>query len=119
MSICERSPWLALIFCCFICLPSVAQTDSSENKTDSLFLLRTKGLLGKLVKNIVTDSADNYEGVLQRNDLKYLRYRGKIIRHIEIHRLPFGTPITDTSQRFSNTLIRAADFFHRDTRSYV
>ena len=110
MSICVRCLWLAFIIC-FTCIPSVAQTDSSENKTDSLFLLRTKGLLGKLVKNIVTDTSDNHEGVLQRNDLKYLRHRGKIIRHIELHSLPSGTPLTDTSQRFTNTLIRAANFF--------
>ncbi|HSB94233.1 MAG TPA: hypothetical protein VLC28_14010, partial [Flavitalea sp.] len=85
-----------------------------------MFLLKSKGLLGKLVKNIVTDdTADNKEAVLQRNDLKYLRYRGKIIRNIELHHLPFGTPITDTSKRFTNTLIKLANLVHRDTRPYV
>lgn len=98
---------------------AVAQTDSSNNQPDSFFLLKSRGLIGKLAKNIVQDTTDSEGPILQRNDQKYLRYRGKIIRHIETHSLPFGTPITDTSKRFSNSLIRMANFMHRGTRPYV
>jgi len=111
-----------LLICCFIiflCLPSVAQTDTSSTKPDSSFLQKSSGLLGKLVRKIVADTSDLEEGIIQRNDQKYIRYRGKYIRNIELHDLPFGTPITDTATRFTNSLIRMANFFHRDTRSYV
>jgi hypothetical protein len=110
---------LISIFIIFLCLPSVAQTDTSGTKQDSTFIKKSSGLLGKLVRKIVSDTNDLKEGVLQRNDQKYIRYRGKIIRHIELHELPFGTPITDTATRFTNSLIRMADFLHWDTKPYV
>jgi len=112
--------WIYIsIFFTGLCLAASAQTDSSANKEDSFFLLKSPGLLGKLARNMVADTSDNETALLQRNDRKYLRYRGKIIRNIELHSLPFGTPITDTSKRFTNSLINLADFFHRGTRPYV
>jgi len=61
----------------------------------------------------------NASTVPVRNDLNFSRYRGKKIRKITIKRLDFGTPISDTSTRFSNTLTKWANAVHHKTREEV
>lgn len=82
------------------------------------FLLNRKGLLGKLAKNIMAHQTIA-EGVPLRNDLVFIRYEGKVIRNIQVRRLDFGTPITDTSSHFKNKLTQLAKDFHRTTREQV
>jgi hypothetical protein len=96
-----------------------AQTDSTAAAKDSFFLLRQKGLLGKLARNIVVDTTAEEETSLQRNDRKFQRNRGRVIRRIIIRRLDFGTPINDTAKSFKNRLTNLADAFHRKTREPV
>ena len=95
---------------------SLAQSDSSrKTHLDSLILSR-KGLFGEIVKNLLADTA---ETELQRNDVKFQRFKGRIIRNINIRALNFGTLITDTTKNFSNGLIHLANVLHRKTRSHV
>lgn len=110
-----------LLLASFLCISStvVGQDDTTSNQPDSFFLLRYNGILGKIARNIVADTSDAEEKLLQRNDQKFQRFRGRVIREIDIRRVPFGTPITDTSRQFTNALIRMANFFHRETRPYV
>ncbi|MEO8582569.1 MAG: hypothetical protein ABI415_02165 [Flavitalea sp.] len=84
---------------------------------DSFFLLKSRGLLGRLAKSIThdTSSVDN----LQRIDVLYARYTGRIIRNIEVRNVDFGVPINDTLRSFKNTLTRMADAVHRTTRESV
>lgn len=86
-------------------------------KNDSFFLLKKKGLLGKLAKSITTDTSTNPN--LVRLDYLYRNYRGRIIRNIEIRSLDFGVPLNDTSRSFKNSLTRLADVFHHTTRDHV
>ena len=95
---------------------SDAQSDSSRKKNLDSFILSRKGLFGEIVKNLLADTA---ETELQRNDIKYQRFKGRIIRNINLKVLNFGTLITDTSKSFSNTLIHISNILHRKTRSYV
>ena len=90
-------------------------TDVPEN--DSFFLLRKKGLLGKLARSITTDTAQDDN--LVRIDYLYRHYRGRVIRNIEVRSVDFGVPINDTSTSFKNQLTRLADGLHRTTREYV
>lgn len=83
---------------------------------DSFFLLKSKGLLGKLARSIVTDTS---ESDLIRIDVLYRAYTGRIIRDIEIRRLDFGVPLDDTSRSFKNILTRWADALHHTTREQV
>jgi hypothetical protein len=109
-----------ILFFCFLAvlIPQLnAQKDTTENFIDTL-LLRQKGLLGKLAKNIMADKTIA-PSVPVRNDLNLARWRGKKIRKITIKRLDFGTTITDTSRRFSNTLTRWANALHHKTREDV
>ena len=90
-------------------------TDVPQN--DSFFLLRNKGLLGKLARSITTDTVQDEN--LVRIDYLYRHYRGRIIRNIEIRSIDFGVPINDTSTSFKNKLTRLADGLHHTTREYV
>lgn len=90
-----------------------AQDDSS------FFLLRYKGLIGRLARSIVTDTNSQDNNNLQRIDVLYRKYKGRVIRNIEVRSVDFGVPINDTSHSFKNKLTRAADALHVTTREYV
>jgi hypothetical protein len=100
-----------------ICVISSAQIDSTTTRIDS-FLLNQKGLLGKLAKNIVANRPIPLNAPI-RNDLLFIKFKGKIIRDIKIKRLEFGVPITDTSKRFKNTLTQWANNLHHKTKEEV
>jgi hypothetical protein len=107
-------------FMLILCIPRAfaQQPDSTDvTKNDSFFLLKKKGLLGKLARSIAADTIKDDN--LVRIDYLYRRYRGRVIRNIEIRRLDFGVPINDTSQSFKNKLTRLADDLHHTTREYV
>jgi hypothetical protein len=109
---------LLLVFCCsLIIIQSYAQNDSSINKIDS-FLMHQKGLLGKLARNLMADKPIASSAPV-RNDLLFMKYKGKFIRNIVIKRLDFGTPLTDTGRHFKNTFTQLASDFHHKTREDV
>lgn len=93
-----------------------AQHDSSHKHKLDNFILSRKGFFGEVVKNLLKDTA---ETELQRNDIKYQRFNGRVIRNIDVKILNFGTPITDTTKSFSNNLIRLANVLHRKTRLHI
>jgi hypothetical protein len=105
-----------------MCLQSAvwAQQDSSIHKpTLENFLQRQRGLVGKLARNLVNDTAQNNVNGPVRNDLLFSRYEGRVIRNIIIERLDFGTLIADTSKKITNTSIRLANSLHHKSREYV
>jgi len=97
------------------CAQQPDSTDSPSN--DSFFLVKKKGLLGKLARSITTDTSQDDN--LIRIDYLYRHYRGRIIRNIEIRRVDFGVPINDTTVSFKNKLTNLADNLHHTTREYV
>ena len=117
---------VSLLFC--VSAHLFAQQDSTRHQADtikhqsaandSFFLLKSKGLLGRLAKSITTDTA-SHDANVQRIDKLYEKYKGRTIRHIEIRRVDFGVPINDTSRSFKNMLTRAADVLHHTTREYI
>ncbi len=108
---------ILLVFCCSVIIQGYAQNDSSMNKIDS-FLMHQKGLLGKLARNLMADKPVA-PSVPVRNDLLFMKYKGKSIRNIIIKRLDFGTPLTDTGRHFKNTFTQLASDFHHKTREDV
>lgn len=110
--------WTGVVFL-LISINTYAQEDSTETPaSDSFFLLKSKGLLGRLARSIVTDTATP-DNNLQRIDILYRAYAGRVIRNIEVRSVDFGVPINDTSTSFKNTLTRWADALHVTTRKYV
>lgn len=94
-------------------------SDTAAPAKDSFFLLKSRGLLGRLAQTIIRDTIAPDSSNLQRLDLLYAPYTGRIIRHIEIRRVDFGVPINDTSRSFKNTLTNWADALHHTTRENV
>lgn len=98
-----------------------AQTDTVQRRGVDSFLLRQKGILGDLAKNLVADTGETslVHAELQRNDKAFQRYRGRVIRKITIQTLDFGVSLRDTTKGLNNRLTRMANNLHRQSRDYV
>jgi hypothetical protein len=106
-----------LIFFCVLSIQCFAQEDSTGNRVDS-FLMNRKGLLGKLARDLILHKPQSPNTPI-RNDLLFMPYKGKVIRHVFINRLDFGVPLADTSVRLKNTLTELANALHHKTREKV
>ena len=96
------------------------QEDSTKKKGIDSFLLKQKGIIGQLAENLLADTNQEQAAkALERNDLPFQRYRGRIIRHIYIGVLDFGVSIYDTSKQVKNGLTRLANNLHHKSRDYV
>lgn len=107
-----------LIFLCTLCTVKVFGQDE-PTRVDSFYKLQYDGILGKVAEAIVIDTNGNGRQTLQRNDKRFQRYRGRVIRNIVILRVPFGTSIQDTAASFRNFLTNLADKFHTDSRERI
>lgn len=98
---------------------TMRKPDTVRPVTIDSYILKRKGLLGKLARNLLTDTAAPANSGPVRNDLLFSIYEGRVIRSITIQGLDFGTLITDTTRTFKNRLTNLANGFHRKTRGYV
>ena len=122
-------PTLAVVIFLLASHCLLAQDDSAQKKVpedtvhkkglDS-FLLKQKGIVGQLAENLFKDTTE-VETIreLQRNDLPFQKYRGRIIRNIYIGALDFGVSIKDTSKKINNSLTRLANGLHHKSRNNV
>ncbi|RZS65104.1 hypothetical protein EV199_5860 [Pseudobacter ginsenosidimutans] len=85
------------------------------------FILKRKGLLGKLARNLLRDTLRENIAALTpiRNDLVFSIYDKRVIRSVTLKGLDFGTAITDTNKVYKSRLTRLANGFHHKTRGYV
>src|SRR5450631_1410556 len=79
----------------FLVLHCPAQAQVINNKPDTFFLAKKKGLFGRFGKMISTNDPSS-EPVKVEN--QYLKFKGKIIRYIDIIRLGFDRNINDTNE---------------------
>lgn len=98
-----------LVFSFF--LSSLFAQDIQEKK-DTFFLAKKKGLLGKLGKSLATDPP-NQQPVKVVNPL--IIHTGQIIRNIEILRLGFERNINDTTRIKNSFGVIVANGFHKKT----
>ncbi|MEO7314594.1 MAG: hypothetical protein ABIW47_05390 [Ginsengibacter sp.] len=93
--------------------PVFAQEDSAKIKDK-------KSLVSKMIDSFKKDSTEvDVANELERNDKAYNKYKGLIIRNIEIKRLDFGTRSDDTTKKLQNTLIDIANKVHYLTKDKV
>ena len=81
-----------------------------------IFLAKKKGLLGRLGKSISTNPP---EEAPQRVANQFLKYKGKIIRSVELVRLSFQSNIYDTTLVKYDLGVRLANVFHKNSREKV
>ncbi len=104
-----------------ILTPGILFAQDDKNKIEPLdsFLLRQKGIIGQLAESLMTDTLEEINTGLLRNDMPFQKYKDRVIRHIKIQTLEFGVSIADTSKRASDKLKRLAGRLHSDTKKFV
>lgn len=85
-------------------------------KEDTFFLARKKGLWGKLGRSITTTPES--EPPVKIAD-PYEKFRGRIIRSVEIHTLGFNQNLDDTTIVKDNLALRIANRVHINTKRSV
>lgn len=81
---------------------------------------RQNKLIQEVIRAISRDTVQvDRLDILRRNDDKYRRFSGLIIRNIDVVRVPFGISFTDTAHEFKNTLTNIANKLHHITRTRV
>src|SRR6185436_624990 len=100
----------ALLFFSLAQLPVFAQ---HQEKPDTFFLAKKKGILGRFGKMISTSSPE-IEPVKVEN--QYLKFKGKIIRNINLISLGFESSINDTNTVKSNFAIDLASRIHKNSK---
>ena len=95
-----------------VCLHAIP-VFSQQPGTDTFFLVKKKGFLGKLGKSISTGDTQDSLPVIKANP--YVKHIGKVIRHIKIVRLGFERDINDTTRYNNNFGAIVANAFHNKT----
>lgn len=83
---------------------------------DTFFLAKKKGLIGRLGRSISTNPPDEAP---QKVENPFLKFKGKIIRSVEVVRLSFQRNIWDTNFVKYNFGIRLANVFHKNSTDKV
>lgn len=94
----------------------VSAQDNGNNSQDTFFLAKKKGLLGRLGKSISTTPTDEPP---QKIENPFIKYKGKIIRSVQLVRLGFECSIYDTCDVKNNFGIRMANALHKNSRERI
>lgn len=108
-----RIRYAYLLLCMLFVVTTHAQV--KYEKSDTFFLLKQKGLLGKLGKSISRTPQQEPQKIVN----PFLPFANKIIRSIEIYPLGFDRNIDDTALVKDTKMVRLANRFHHDTRYNV
>jgi len=105
------------LFLLLIGLHAIPAFCQPAGKTDTFFLVKKKGLLGRLGKSISTADTQDSVPVIKANP--YFKHIGKVIRQIKIVRLGFERDINDTTKYNNNFGSIAANAFHKKTTGNI
>lgn len=111
---------ILLLAICFTLKPQILYSQDKP-VSDTFFLAKKKGLLGKIGKSIsvsgdIPISADS--GVL-KNEESYAIYKGKIIHNIFIQKPGFNGTVNDTSKVTSNFFNDIGNRLHPNTSDKI
>jgi len=100
----------------FLLISHLLSAQELPEQTDTFFLAKKKGLLGRLGKSISTTPPDEAPVKVEN---PFLKFKGKVIRHIETMRLGFEYDINDTTQIKDNFGVKVGKLFHKNTSDKV
>jgi hypothetical protein len=103
------------ILCVMMVLCGV-QANAQKDSVAAAKKAHRPNIFKRLAKNIFRDTA---VGVAVRSDLRFQKYKGRIIRNIIADKMVFGSPETDTSKKLIKKLTKLANKLHRNTRPNV
>ena len=107
---------LLYIFIGCMCIMQLHVAAQVPDNQDTFFLAKKKGLLGRLGKSISTYGPDDAP---QKIENQFLKFKGKIIRSVELIRIGFECSIYDTCDIKNNFGIRMANTFHKNSTEKV
>lgn len=114
-------PWMYCFFfsviVAFNSITACAQNDTVQRISLDSILLKQKGMIGQLAKNLFRDTSTSKNGI-QRTEEPFKKFEGRIIRHIIFQPLVFGVSVKDTSKRLQNFTNLSNDL-HYQTRNFV
>ena len=105
-----------LFIAVFLLLVNPLPAQDPHKQTDTFFLAKKRGLLGRIGKSMSTNPVD--ETVLKLEN-PFLKYRGKIIRSITTIRLGFEYNFEDTGIVKNNFATAAGKSLHKNTTDAV
>jgi hypothetical protein len=115
----SRKKFFIAVFC-LVTASSFAQKDTTPPKNIDSFLLRQKGIIGDLARNLLADTTpEDVSKELERNDQAFKRYNGLIIRKIVFTSVHFGMSVGDTTKSINNKLTKFLNHLHKNTRENV
>jgi hypothetical protein len=93
---------------------------TTHQPSDTFFLAKKKGLLGKIGKSIAIHNEPENFTPAANNLLPYCQYKGKIIHRIWIQPISFATSISDTANNNTNTFIAdIGNALHTNTKKRI
>jgi len=108
-------PLLLFILFCVLTKPACSQQPG--NQSDTFFLVKKKGLIGRLAQSMST--SDTGDIIVEKKINPYFIYVGRSIRNIKIVRLGFERDINDTTRFNNNFGVIVANAFHKKTTANV
>ncbi|RYY49054.1 MAG: hypothetical protein EOO06_08235 [Chitinophagaceae bacterium] len=106
-------PGKILLFLCFMsCAGTCFSQKKTEEKKDSFFLAKKKGILGKIGRSI---SRKDEPVVPISTSGSYKKYHGKIIRHIVIKPVGFNYAMGDTTPLKNSFAEKVANSLHKNS----
>ena len=112
----KKNIYIFILFSAFIVFYKTVTGQQSPANTDTFFLAKKKGMLGRFGKSISTTPPDEAPVKVEN---PFLKYKGKIIRNIETTRLGFDYDMDDTLQLKNNLAVRAGKLLHKNTSGSV
>lgn len=112
-----KNPVIYLLGCCLFFVTVHAYAQQPADKPDTFFLAKKRGLLGRLGRSISTTPPP--EELPQKVENPFLKFKGKLIRSVEVLSLGFQRNIYDTSLVKYNLGIRLANMFHKNSNEKV
>lgn len=116
LSMLKKNLYICIIFSVLMLFHKSGTAQQNSQKTDTFFLAKKKGLLGRLGKSISTTPPDETPVKVVN---PFLKFRGKIIRSIETIRLGFEYDINDTTELKENFGVRVGRRLHKNTKDNV
>ena len=111
--------FIIIISCCVLAIctiPSEVIGQEVSSRSDSFFLARKKGILGRIGRSI-SRNGEFIEPVKTVN--AYKKYQGRIIRSITIKSVGFNYNLNDTTPLKSNFIVKIANGLHRNSSEGV
>lgn len=110
----KKGLYITFFLFTFLCLSNTSK--AQEGGTDTFFLAKKKGLLGRFGRSI---SRTPPEEAPERVENPFLQFKGAVIRSIETVRLGFEYDIDDTTRIRSNLGITLGKAVHKNTSDQV